>query len=93
MAAGKSLTFLEFLTNYRGISSNLSCEKSKITEEVKTKQKQDVVICATVDLMSFKSFVMDRGAVGFLHLPLDRESLKESCLQLGLTLKIKNANE
>ncbi len=58
-----------------------------ISEEIKTKQKQNVVICATIDLVSFKSFVMDRGAVGFLHLPLELESLKESCLQLGLALK------
>ena len=53
---------------------------------------QKVVICTEIDLVSFKTFTTEQGALGSLQLPIKLNDLTQLCLTANLITERRNHN-
>ena len=77
---GNVVDVIEKLTR-QGVNENKNEE-----QEPRIQIPQKVIICSIFDLQSFITFVKQKGAKGFLHMPIDEEQFKQTCLSNGLIL-------
>ena len=48
------------------------------------KLRQKVIVCSPFDMVTFKEMVINKGAQGFLKLPLELDGLKACLMENGL---------